>query len=213
MNEDILKHIDHTLLAPYATSGDILRLCGEAEMHKMASVCIPPTYVALAKEHFPQLNVCTVIGFPLGYSSTSAKLAEISEALNDGCNEFDIVINITWVKNGRFDKITQEISTLKKAVAKKTLKVIIETCYLTQAEKIALCHCVTDGGADYIKTSSGFGTRGAILEDIGLFKKHLGQGIKIKAAGGIKTSEDMQAFISIGCERIGASSAIKALGL
>jgi len=182
-------------------------------MHKMASVCIPPTYVALAKEHFPQLNVCTVIGFPLGYSSTSAKLAEISEALNDGCNEFDIVINITWVKNGRFDKITQEISTLKKAVAKKTLKVIIETCYLTQAEKIALCHCVTDGGADYIKTSSGFGTRGAILEDIGLFKKHLGQGIKIKAAGGIKTSEDMQAFISIGCERIGASSAIKALGL
>jgi len=209
--KEILKHIDHTLLAPYAAADDILRLCGEAEKYGMASACIPPVYVALAKQHYPRLNVCTVIGFPLGYSSTNAKLAEIGDALRDGCDEFDMVVNITWVKNGGFEKVSQEIAALKEAVGGKILKVIVETCYLTQNEKIALCGCVSDGGADYIKTSTGFGTAGALLADIELIKKHIGDGVKIKASGGIRTKEDMQAFIDAGCERIGASNALKCI--
>ena len=210
-NREILKHIDHTLLAAYAASADILRICGEAEKYGTASVCIPPAYVSLAKEHFPELNVCTVIGFPLGYSSTNAKLAEVRDAIESGCNEFDMVINISWAKNGEFGRITDEITALKKAVGDKTLKVIVETCYLTEGEKIALCKCVTDGSADYIKTSTGFGTAGAALSDIELFKKHLGAGVKIKASGSIKSGEDIVAFLKAGCDRIGASSAITAL--
>lgn len=211
MKDDILKHVDHTLLAAYATSADILRVCGEAEEHGTASACIPPSYVKLAKERFPKLNVCTVIGFPLGYSSTNAKLAETEDALRDGCNEFDMVINIAWAKNGEFGRITDEIAALRKAVGGKTLKVIIETCYLNEEEKIALCKCVTEGGADYIKTSTGFGTSGAALADVALFKKHIGGGVKIKASGGIRTIEDTEAFLSAGCDRIGTSGAITAL--
>ncbi|MCL1982273.1 MAG: deoxyribose-phosphate aldolase [Clostridiales bacterium] len=210
-NKEILGHVDHTLLAAYATSEDILKLCGEALEYGTASVCIPPAYVSLAKAHFPTLNVCTVIGFPLGYSSTSAKLSEIIDAKESGCDEFDMVINISWAKNGMFDKITDEISALKKAVGDKTLKVIVETCYLTEDEKIALCKCVTDGHADYIKTSTGFGTAGAALADVELFKKHIGRGIKIKASGGVRTRADMEAFLSAGCDRIGTSGAVAAL--
>lgn len=208
---EVLKHVDHTLLAAYATSADILRLCGEAEEYGTASACIPPAYVKLAKERFPKLNVCTVIGFPLGYSSTNAKLAEVEDALRDGCDEFDMVINISWAKNGEFDRITGEIAALRKAVGSNILKVIIETCYLTEDEKIALCKCVTDGKADYIKTSTGFGSAGATLADVALFKKHIGEGIKIKASGGVRSREDMEAFLSAGCDRIGTSGAITAL--
>ncbi|MCL1816806.1 MAG: deoxyribose-phosphate aldolase [Clostridiales bacterium] len=211
MDNEILKRIDHTLLAPYATADDILRLCSETVRYGMAAACLPPTYVALAREHYPKLNICTVIGFPLGYSSTNAKQAETADALQDGCDEFDMVINISWAKNGEFAKITQEIAALKKTLDNKTLKVIIETCYLTQDEKIALCHCVSAGGADYIKTSSGWGKAGAMLDDIELIKKYLDDNIKIKAAGGIRSKEDMLSFIKVGCERIGTSSALKVL--
>jgi len=210
-NTTIFKYVDHTLLAANAAREDISRICDEAVRYGMASACIPPAYVGPAKERFPTLNVCTVIGFPLGYSATAAKLAEIEDALKAGCDEFDMVINLTWAANGEFDKITAEIAALKKAVGPKILKVIVETCYLTQEAKIALCQCVTDGGADYIKTSTGFGTAGATLEDIRLFKAHIGPNVKIKAAGGVRTQKDMEAFIEAGCARIGTSGAIKAL--
>ncbi|MCL1809196.1 MAG: deoxyribose-phosphate aldolase [Clostridiales bacterium] len=210
-NNEILSHVDHTLLAADATSEDILKICNEATVNETASVCIPPSYVSLAKGRFPRLNVCTVIGFPLGYSSTNAKLAEIISAKENGCDEFDMVINISWAKNGAFDKITEEISALKKVVGDKTLKVIVETCYLTEEEKIAVCKSVTDGNADYIKTSTGFGSAGAALADVELFKKHIGNNVKIKASGGVRTREDMEAFLSAGCDRIGTSSAVKAL--
>ena len=206
-----MKHVDHTLLAADTVSGDIIRLCKEADKFGTASVCIPPSYVSLAKERYPALNVCTVIGFPLGYSSTSAKLAEARDAIRDGCDELDMVINISWAKNGEFGRITDEIAALKKTAGDKVLKVIIETCYLTEEEKISLCKCVTEGGADYIKTSTGFGTAGATLGDIELFKKHIGAGVKIKASGGVKTREDLLAYLNAGCDRIGASSAITAL--
>jgi deoxyribose-phosphate aldolase len=212
MNEkEILKHVDHTLLLATATSDEILRICDEAVKYGTASACIPPSYVALARQHYPSLNICTVIGFPLGYSVTSAKVQEVKEALQEGCDEFDMVINITWAMDGYFDRITQEIATLKEAVGNKVLKVIIEACYLSEEAKIALCKCVTDAGADYIKTSTGFGTGGATLEDIALFTKYIGPNVKIKAAGGVRTKEDMEAFLLAGADRIGTSGAIKAL--
>lgn len=210
-NSEILKTVDHTLLAAYATQQDIIRVCEEALKYGTASVCIPPSYVKLAKEMFPSLVVCTVIGFPLGYSSTSAKVCEIECADKDGCDEFDMVINIGWAKNGMFDEITNEIAALKKAAGSKILKVIIETCYLTDDEKIALCDCVTKGGADFIKTSTGFGTAGAKLSDVELFGRHIGSDVKIKAAGGVRVREDFEAFINAGCSRIGTSGAIKLL--
>ena len=210
-NKEIFMHVDHTLLAAFATSEEIAKICEEAMQYEMASACIPPTYINFAKTNFPELNVCTVIGFPLGYSSTHAKVQEIRDGLLDGCSEFDMVINIAWAKNGEFAKITKEIAELKKACDGKILKVIIETSYLTESEKIALCKCVTEGGADYIKTSTGFGSAGATLEDVALFKKYIGPNVKIKAAGGVRTKEDMIAFIEAGCDRIGTSGAIKAL--
>ncbi|MFT4105344.1 MAG: deoxyribose-phosphate aldolase [Lacrimispora sp.] len=210
-HETIFSHVDHTLLAANAAAEDILKLCQEAVRYNMASVCIPPSYISLARTNHPNLNLCTVIGFPLGYSSTNAKVQEIKDALKDGCNEFDMVINISWAKNGEFDKITEEIAALKDAVGDKVLKVIIETCYLNEEEKLALCKCVTDAKADYIKTSTGFGTAGAVLEDIALFKSAIGPAVKIKAAGGVRTKEDMIAFLRAGCDRIGTSGAIKAL--
>ena len=176
-------------------------------MHKTASVCILPSYVKLAKEKFPSLNVCTVIGFPLGYSTTAVKVFETEDAVKNGADEIDMVINIGDVKNGSFDKVTEEISAVRKAAEGKILKVIIETCYLTEEEKIRLCKCVTDGGADYIKTSTGFGTAGAQKEDIVLFKNNIGKDVKIKAAGGIRTKEAMEEFIELGCDRIGTSGA------
>ena len=206
-NAEILKHIDHTLLKAVSDEKGILDICTEAVEHKTASVCIPPSYVKLAKEKYPSLNVCTVIGFPLGYSTTAVKVFETEDAVKNGADEIDMVINIGDVKNGSFDKVTEEISAVRRAAEGKILKVIIETCYLTEEEKIRLCKCVTDGGADYIKTSTGFGTAGAQKEDIVLFKNNIGKNVKIKAAGGIRTKEAMEEFIELGCDRIGTSGA------
>lgn len=209
-NEEILQHVDHTYLKAFAVWRDIDTLCREAIEHHTASVCIPPSYIKRVHDTFKdEINICTVIGFPLGYSCTEAKAAEIKRALADGANEIDMVINITDAKNGDFDRITEEIRTLKAAVGDKILKVIVETCYLTREEKIAVCKCVTEAGADYIKTSTGFGSDGATLEDILLFKENIGPNVKMKAAGGIRSVKDMEEFIEAGCDRLGTSSAIK----
>jgi len=207
----IFELVDHTLLAPTATLKEIEVLCEEAIKYNCASVCIPPSFVKPVCERYPTLNVCTVIGFPLGYSAASAKIQEVSQAIEDGASELDVVINIGDAKAGKFDKITAELSALKKAAVDKTLKVIIECCYLTQGEKTALCKCVTDSKADYIKTSTGFGTGGATIDDIKLFKANIGPNVKIKAAGGMRTREDFIAFINEGCSRLGTSSAVKVL--
>lgn len=206
--KEILSHIDHTQLKAFATWEDIVKLCEEAAEYGTASVCIPPAYIGRVHERFPGLNICTVVGFPLGYSVTAAKVAEVEAALKDGANEIDMVVNISDVKNHLFDKVEEEIRTLKKACGGHILKVIIETCYLTEEEKIAMCEAVTAAGADFIKTSTGFGTGGATMEDVLLFKEHIGEGVKIKAAGGVKTREDLEDFLKAGCERIGTSSAV-----
>ena len=205
---EILAHVDHTLLSPAATWEDIQKICDDAVKYNTASVCIPACYISRIHEKYPELNICTVVGFPLGYSCTEAKAGETKKALEDGANEIDMVINITDVKNKLFDKVTEEIKVLKEVCKDKILKVIIETCYLTEEEKIAMCKSVTEAGADYIKTSTGFGTGGATLEDIKLFKKHVGPNVKIKAAGGVSTVEDLEMFINEGCERIGTSRAV-----
>ena len=211
-DNEILCRVDHTLLKATASRGEILALCNEAVLYNTAAVCIPPSYVKMVHTEFPKKPViATVIGFPLGYSVTPAKAAETEDALASGADEIDMVINIADVKNGYFDFVLQEISLLKKICGKKILKVIIETCYLTEEEKIRMCKIVSEAGADYIKTSTGFGTSGATLADIALFKKHIGPGVKIKAAGGIKTREDLEAFITAGADRIGTSSAVKLL--
>ena len=208
-NEQILSHVDHTLLKAFATWEDIQKLCEESIQYQTASVCIPPCYIKRIHDTYgDKINICTVVGFPLGYSTTKAKIAEVEQALADGVSEVDMVINITDVKNGNYKAVEEEIAQLKKAVGNKVLKVIIETCYLTEEEKIQMCKAVTQAGADYIKTSTGFGTGGATMEDIKLFKAHIGPSVKMKAAGGVKTVSDMEQFINEGCDRIGTSSAI-----
>lgn len=210
--EKIYSRVDHTQLKPYATWEDIQKLCDEAVKYGTASVCIPPCYIKRVNQKYGEkINICTVVGFPLGYSVTAAKVAEVQQALEDGAKEIDMVVNIADVKNGDFSKVEQEIIALKRECQNKILKVIIETCYLTEKEKIALCEAVTNAGADYIKTSTGFGTAGATQEDIKLFKEHIGQAVRMKAAGGVRTREDMEAFIELGCDRIGTSSAISIL--
>ena len=204
---EILSHIDHTLLKAVSDKDSIMRLCKEAVEYKTASVCVPPSYVKMIRENFSELKICTVIGFPLGYCTKEVKVFETADAVKNGADEVDMVINLGDVKNGEFDKITDEIAAVKKAAGNKILKVIIETCYLTEDEKVSLCRCVTDGGADYIKTSTGFGDAGADINDIELFKKHIGPNVKIKAAGGIRTKEAMEEFINAGCERRGTSGA------
>lgn len=208
---EILSHIDHTLLQAVSTWEQIKVICEDALTYGTASVCIPPSYVGRAHEAYPELNVCTVIGFPLGYNPTAAKVAEVKDVIAAGAREVDMVVNLGDVKNGDFDKVTAEIRALKEAAGDNILKVIIETCYLTEEEKIQLCRCVTEGGADFIKTSTGFGTGGAKIEDIRLFKQHIGPNVKIKAAGGVKTVADLEMFLDEGCERIGTSSAVKML--
>jgi len=208
---EILGYVDHTMLKAGSTWGEIEELCGEAVRYQTASVCVPPSYIARIAGAFAGLNICTVIGFPLGYNVTGAKVFETKAALLDGASEVDMVVNLGDVKNGDFDNVTREIAALKEAAGKNILKVIVETCYLTEDEKIALCRCVTDAGADYIKTSTGFGTGGATMEDVLLFKRHIGPDVKIKAAGGIRSREDMVNFIEAGCARLGTSSAIKIL--
>ena len=206
---EILSHVDHTLLKAFATWEDIQKLCEEAMEYHTASVCVPPSYIKRIHDTYGEkINICTVVGFPLGYSTTKAKVAETVQAIEDGASEVDMVIKIADVTNGDFDKVTEEIRSLKQAAGDKILKVIIETCYLTEEEKIAMCKAVTEAGADYIKTSTGFGTGGATMEDILLFKKFIGPHVKMKAAGGVKSVEDMEAFLEAGCDRIGTSSAI-----
>ena len=206
-NFEIAAYIDHTLLKPTATWQQIEALCDEAIRYKTASVCIPPNYIARVKEKYgDDLKIATVIGFPLGYETTAAKAEETATALDDGADEIDMVINITDVKNSDYDLVREEIASLKAICADKILKVIVETCYLTKEEKINMCNIVTEAGADYIKTSTGFGTAGATLEDVKLFKEYIGENVKIKAAGGIRTKEDMIAYIKEGVSRIGCSS-------
>ena len=208
--KEIMRHVDHTQLKAFATWEDIKKLCDEAVEYQTASVCIPPCYIQRVKEAYgEQINICTVVGFPLGYSVTEAKIAETKKALEDGASEIDMVINISDVKNGDYAAVEKEIAALKEVVGDKILKVIIETCYLTEEEKIAMCKAVTAAGADYIKTSTGFGTAGATISDIRLFKENIGEHVKMKAAGGVKTVEDLEAFLLEGCDSIGTSSAVK----
>ena len=209
---EIFKRIDHTLLKAAASWNEIKILCDEAVMYKTASVCIPPCYVKPVFDAYGNdLVICTVIGFPLGYTFDSVKFHETSRALNDGAREIDMVINIGDIKNGNYDATLNEIKNIKNICEKNILKVIIETCFLSEEEKIRLCGVVTEAGADFIKTSTGFGSAGAVIDDVKLFRQHIGAGVKIKAAGGIKTREDLEAFISVGADRIGTSSAVKLL--
>ncbi len=208
---EILSHIDHTLLRATSTAEEIDSLCEEALRLKTASVCIPPSYVGYVKDKFPGLNICTVIGFPLGYNTTAVKCFEAQDAIRSGASEIDMVINLGMVKNGDLAGVEEEIAAVKKACGDKILKVIVETCYLTEEEKIQLCGCVTRAGADFIKTSTGFGTAGAKIEDIRLFSQHIGENVRMKAAGGVKSREDLEMFLEAGCDRIGTSSAVKLL--
>ena len=211
--EKVWTYIDHTLLRPTAAWEEIRTLCDEAVAHKAASVCVPPAFVSRIHEIYgAALVICTVIGFPLGYQTAGVKSVETAEAVAAGAGEVDMVINLGDAKDGKFKEITREIALLKAAAQGRILKVIVETCYLSQDEKIALCECVTQGGADYIKTSTGFGSAGAALEDVTLFKKYIGPDVKIKAAGGISTLEQFLGFIEAGCGRIGTSRAMQVLG-
>ena len=208
-SQEMLSHIDHTQLKAFATWEDIKMLCDEAVLYKTASVCIPSCYVKRVKDAYgDSVNICTVVGFPLGYANTEAKVAETKKAIEDGASEIDMVINISDVKNGLYDEVEEEIRTLKAICGDKILKVIIETCYLSKEEKIAMCKAVTNAGADYIKTSTGFGTGGATMEDVLLMKENIGANVKIKAAGGVSTIEDLENFLNAGCDRIGTSKAV-----
>ena len=208
----IWKYIDHTLLKAAATWAEIQKLCDEALRYGAASVCVPPSFVArIGAAYGEKLPVCTVIGFPLGYQTGRIKVAEAREAAAEGAREIDMVINLGWVKDKGFDAVTAEIAAVREALPGKILKVIIETCYLDEREKIALCGAVTKAGADYIKTSTGFGSGGAALEDVRLFTAHIGPAVKIKAAGGITTLEEVTAFIEAGCSRIGTSRGVQML--
>ena len=206
----IVSHVDHTLLTQTATWEEIRQLCDDAIAFGTASVCIPPSYVKQAREYVQdKMTVCTVIGFPNGYMTTAAKEFETKDALNNGAEEIDMVINIGWLKDRRYDLIEKEIRILKAVCKEKILKVIIETCLLTQEEKIKMCEIVTAAGADYIKTSTGFSASGATFEDIELFAGHIGKGVKIKAAGGISSMEDAVRFLELGADRLGTSRIIK----
>lgn len=204
---DIICHIDHTLLKQTATWQQIQKICEEAIEQKTASVCIPPSYVKRVSEFVKgQIAVCTVIGFPNGYHTTEVKVFETENAIKNGADEIDMVINLGWVKDGLFDLVEQEIKAVKKACGNHILKVIVETCYLTKGEKEILCKIVSRSGADFIKTSTGFGSEGATAEDIKLFSENVSNGVKIKAAGGIKSISDAEEFLKLGAERLGSSS-------
>ena len=208
--KDILAKCDHTLLAQTATWEEIKGICDDGMKYQTASVCIPASFVKQAKEYVGEkLAICTVIGFPNGYATTAAKCFMASDAVDNGADEVDMVINIGWAKEGKWDAITEEIAAIKAACKGKLLKVIIETCLLTDEEKIALCGCVTDAKADYIKTSTGFSKAGATFADVELFAKHIGPDVKIKAAGGISSLEDAEKFIRLGASRLGTSRIVK----
>ena len=206
----ILNKCDHTLLAQTATWEEIKAICDDGIKYATASVCIPASYVKQAKEYVGEkLAICTVIGFPNGYSTTAVKCFEASDAVDNGADEVDMVINIGHAKDGKWDEITAEIAAIKAACKGKLLKVIIETCLLTDEEKIALCKCVSDSGADYIKTSTGFSKAGATFADVELFAKHVAPHVKIKAAGGISSLDDAEKFIALGASRLGTSRVVK----
>ena len=208
--KDILSKCDHTLLAQTATWADIKAICDDGITYSTASVCIPASFVKQAKEYVgDKLAICTVIGFPNGYATTAAKCFMASDAVDNGADEVDMVINIGWAKEGKFDEIRDEIAAIKAACKGKLLKVIIETCLLTDEEKIALCKAVSDSGADYIKTSTGFSKAGATFHDVELFAKHVAPHVKIKAAGGISSLEDAEKFIALGASRLGTSRVVK----
>ena len=208
--KEILSHVDHTLLKQESTWEDIKGICDDAMKYETASVCIPASYVKQAADYMgDKMAVCTVIGFPNGYSTTAVKEFETKDALANGAEEIDMVINIGWLKDKKYDLIEEEIKTLKAACGDNILKVIIETCFLTEEEKIKMCEIVTSAGADYIKTSTGFGSAGATFEDIKLFSEHIGPDVKMKAAGGISSLDDAQKFLALGADRLGTSRIVK----
>ena len=208
--KEILKHVEHTLLLQGATWEEIKQICDDAMKYETASVCIAPSYVKQAAEYMgDKMAVCTVIGFPNGYMTTKAKEFETKDALENGASEIDMVINIGWLKDKKYDLIENEIRALKAVCKDKILKVIIETCFLTDEEKIKMCEIVTNAGADYIKTSTGFGGAGATFDDIKLFSQHIGPNVKMKAAGGISSMEDAEKFLELGADRLGTSRIIK----
>ena len=206
----ILKHVDHTLLTQSATWEEIRQICDDAMKYQTASVCIPPGYVRQASEYVQRkMAVCTVIGFPNGYTTTETKVFETKDAIANGASEIDMVINIGWLKEKKYNLIEEEIRTLKAVCKEKILKVIIETCLLTDEEKITMCEIVTRAGADYIKTSTGFSKAGATFADVKLFAEHIGPEVKIKAAGGITSLDDAETFLSLGADRLGTSRIVK----
>ena len=210
--EEILEHVDHTLLLQTATWEEIRQICDDAMQYQTASVCIPPSYVKQASEYVQgSVSVCTVIGFPNGYMTTKAKEFETRDAIANGASEIDMVINVGWLKDRKYELITEEIRIMKAACGDKILKVIIETCLLEEEEKVKMCEIVTEAGADYIKTSTGFSSGGATFEDVELFAKHVGPQVKIKAAGGITSMEDARRFLELGADRLGTSRIIKLL--
>lgn len=208
--EEIFRRVDHTLLTQTATWDEIRQICDDAIEYKVASVCIPPSYVKRVKEYVKdRMAVCTVIGFPNGYQTTEVKVFETKDAIGNGADEIDMVINIGWVKDHEWQMIVDEIKQLKAACGNRILKVIIETCLLDEDEKIRMCEVVTEAGADFIKTSTGFSKNGATFEDIALFAKHVGKNVRIKAAGGITSFKDAEQFIKLGADRLGTSRIIK----
>lgn len=207
---EILSHVDHTLLTQTATWAEIRQICDDAVKYRTASVCIPPSYVKRAAEYLSgRIPVCTVIGFPNGYATTAVKVLETKDALQNGAAEIDMVVDLGQVKDGRFDLVLDEIRQIKAACGKHILKVIVETCLLTKEEKIRMCEVVTESGADFIKTSTGFSTAGATFEDVELFAQHVGPNVRIKAAGGIGSLEDAERFIKLGASRLGTSRIVK----
>ena len=207
---EILSKCDHTLLSQTATWAEIKAICDDGMKYHTASVCIPASYVRQAKEYVGEkLAICTVIGFPNGYDTTAAKCFMATDAVDNGADEVDMVINLGWVKDGKFDAVEREITAIKKACKGKLLKVIIETCLLTDEEKVEMCHVVTRSGADYIKTSTGFSKAGATFHDVELFAANVGPNVKIKAAGGISSLEDAEKFIALGASRLGTSRIVK----
>lgn len=207
---EVLKHVDHTLLLQASTWDEIRQICDDAVKYRTASVCIPPCYVKQTYDYMEgKIPVCTVIGFPNGNMTTKTKEFETKDAIENGASEIDMVINVGWLRDKKYDLVEEEIRTLKKACGERILKVIIETCLLTEEEKIKMCQIVTNAGADYIKTSTGFSSGGATFEDIKLFAEHVGSDVKIKAAGGISSMEDAEKFISLGADRLGTSRIVK----
>lgn len=208
--QKILRAVDHTLLTQTATWEEIRVICDDAVHYGTASVCIPASYVERAKQYVGnKMAVCTVIGFPNGYSTTAVKAFEAEDAIKNGADEIDMVINLGWVKDGRYDRELEEIRKVREVCGNRILKVIVEACLLTREEKIRMCETVTESGADFIKTSTGFSTGGATFDDVSLFREHIGPDVRIKAAGGIKTLEDAERFLSLGASRLGTSRIIK----